>query len=165
MLVQEKEKVNSPIWMALSDWDINAELESDLAENIQAAFESMEQRSLIYKGSLTELNLDYAIRRVAGEPMQLMTHVKRFYLAMLCKSEKKVLGSLIDLLIILRYRGSPLLIRLIQEAEVLLGAPLCGTLKEITREKSASRIFELDVSGSILINGCSLPATYQKRKK
>ncbi|MGY8872667.1 MAG: hypothetical protein ACKVJE_19725 [Pseudomonadales bacterium] len=165
MLVQENKKVNSPIWMALSDWDINAELDSDLAENIQAAFESMEQKSLIYKGSLAQLNLEYATRTVASQPMELMVHVKRFYLAMLCKSDKKVLGALIDLLIILRYRGNPLLLRLIKEAEAILGASLCETLKTIAEDKTANGILKLDVSGSVLINGCSLPATYQKRDK
>ncbi len=164
MLAQENKTVNSPIWMALSDWDINEELDSDLAENIQAAFESMEQKSLIYKGTLPELNLNLAIRKVASQPMELMTHVKRFYLAMLCRSEKKVLGALIDLLIILRYKGNPLLLRLIKEAEAILGADLCKQLKAIAEDKTANGILQLDVSGSILINGCSLPATYQKKE-
>ena len=165
MLAQENETVNSPIWMALSDWDINAELESDLAENIQAAFESMEQKSLIYKGTLRELNLNLAVRKVASDPLELMAHVKRFYLAMLCRADKKVLGALIDLLIILRYKGNPLLLRLIKEAEAILGADLCKELKTIAEDKMANGILRLDVSGSILINGCSLPATYQKKEQ
>ncbi|WP_143773587.1 hypothetical protein [Neptunomonas antarctica] len=155
--------MNSPIGIALSDWDLNSEIESDLADNIQAAFESMELKSLIYKGSLRLQNLDYAIRQVANQPQELMAHVKRFYLAMLCRSESKVQGALIDLMIVLRYKGAPLLIRLINEAEVILGSSLCDQLKNIAQNKSANGILLLDVSCSVLINGRSLPATYKKK--
>jgi hypothetical protein len=165
MLEQKSENDNSSIWMALSDWDINAELESDLAENIQASFESLEQKGLIYKGSLPKHNLSLAIRKVAKNPTDLGAHVKRFYLAMLCRSKKKVLGALIDLMIILRYRGNPLLLRLIKEAEVMLGSDLCEQLIGITAEKTANGILKLDVSHSILINGCSLPAVYRKQQR
>ena len=163
MLEQKNENDNSSIWMALSDWDINAELESDLAENIQAAFESLEQKSLIYKGVLPKHNLNLAIRKVGATPTDLGAHVKRFYLAMLCRSKKKVLGALIDLMIILRYRGNPLLLRLINEAEVMLGSDLCAQLATIVADKTANGIFRLDVSNSILINGCSLPAVHRKK--
>jgi hypothetical protein len=163
MRLQNEDEMNSPIGMALSDWDLNSEIESELAENIQAAFESMEQKDLIYKGSLRSKNLDYAIRHVANQPQQLMAHVKRFYLAMLCRSESKVQGALIDLMIVLRYKGNPLLIRLINEAAVLLGTSLCDQLKSIAQNKTANGILLLDVSCSILINGRSLPATYKKK--
>lgn len=165
MLEQEKQKDSSPIWLALSDWDINAELESNIAENIQAAFESMERKNLIYRGALPEHNLNLAIRKVAAKPTDLEAHVKRFYLAMLCRSEKKVLGALIDLLIILRYRGNPLLLRLIKESDLILSSDVCAQLKKIATDKTANGILKLDVSNSILIDGCSLPAIYRKGQR
>lgn len=165
MAIKEKKVVNSPVWMALSDWDINTELESSLAENIQAAFESMEQKKLIYTGTLPEMNLQLAIRRVANNPVKLRVHVKRFYLAILCRSEKKLLGALIDLLIALRSRGKPLSLRLIEEAGIILGASLCEQLKKIVEDQSLKGILELDFSGSVLMNGCSLPVIYPNKEQ
>lgn len=165
MLLQDNENTNDPKLKALSEWGVNTELHSHLAENIQAAFESIEQKNLIYKGNLVELNLGFATRKVASHPTELMAHVKRFYLAMLCRSENKVMGSLIDLLIILRFKGNPLLLRLIKEAEVILGADLCVQLKTIAEDKTANGVLQLDISESVLMDGCSLPATYRKKEQ
>lgn len=162
---RSSENLDSQILMALSDWDLNSEIESDLADSIQSAFESMEQSQLIYRGSLLKQNLEYFSRRVAKDPSDLTSHVKRFYLAMLLRSEKDVLGALVDLIIMLRFKGGVLIERLIHEAEAILNTDIRKELLGVLENKSANKVLGLDTSKSVLINGCCLPAVYKKRGK
>ncbi len=155
--------VNSQIWMALSDWELNAEIDGQQADKIQSAFEFAGQKSLIYKGELPHENLKCAIRVVAKNPLDLNAHVKRFYLSILCRSADATLGALIDLMIILRFRGDALLLRLISEAEVLIGQSLANQLKDIVVTQAVSRLPTLQTSHSVLINGTSMPAFFKKR--
>ena len=165
MHLKEDSKVNSQIWMAISDWDLNEELEGDLADRIQAAFETSEQKSLIYQGSVPKYALTNLTRLVATHPQDLKCHVRRFYLAMIHGSKSKVLGALIYLMIMLRYKGNALSLRLIRQAEPLLGAELSDNLSEIIASKRINQIVNLDVRHSVLINGRSLPAAAVSSKK
>ncbi|RVU31051.1 hypothetical protein [Neptunomonas marina] len=162
-LKDENSGNESQIWMALSDWDLNSELESELADKIQSAFESADQDTLIYKGSLPTLSHRQYVRKVSREPLNLTAHVRRFYLAMVCGDKDNTVGALIDLVIILRYRGRALVERLISEAEQLIGPETTEQLKEIAQAKSVNRVLSLDVSRSVLVNGCSLPMAYKKK--
>lgn len=153
---------DSQLWAALSDWELNEELESELADRIQATFESVNQKQMIYRGALPKEALFCFARQVAAHPENLSAHVKRFYLAMLNRSKEKVLGALIDLIIILRFKGDTLTSRLIGEAEPLLGQDAVEQLRGILKDKSAKRVLDLDVSESVLVNGRSLPAVYKK---
>lgn len=162
---RSNEDLDSQILMALSDWDLNSEIESDLADSIQSAFESMEQSQLIYRGSLLKQNLEYFSRRVAKDPSDLTSHVKRFYLAMLSRSENNVLGALVDLIIMLRFKGDVLVTRLINESSPVLKDDTQKKLLGVLEDKSAKRILGFDTSKSVLINGCCLPAVYKKHGK
>lgn len=155
--------VNSQIWMALSDWELNAEIDGEHADRIQSAFDFSAQKSLIYKGKLTRASLYCAQRAVARDPLDLNAHVKRFYLAMICRSKDAVIGALIDMMIILRFRGDSLSLRLINEAEALIGHALSSELRDIVVSQSTSRLVNLDTSHSVLINGNSMPAVFKKK--
>lgn len=165
MHLKEDSKVNSQIWMAISDWDLNEEIDSPLADRIQAAFESNEPGALIYQGNLPELALLNIRRRVAAHPDDLKNHVKRFYLAMINRCAAEVTGALIDLVIMLRYRGNALSLRLIRESTPLLGEELTTRLQAIVEARQINQVVQFDTSRSVLVNGMALPAVYKKEAK
>jgi len=154
---------DSHIWRAISDWDLNEELESGLADSIQSTFESLDQKSLIYKGERPELGLKQICRHVARQPDDLPSHIKRFYLAMQTKSIPNVEGALVDLIIILRFHGKSLSERLVRESLPLLGKEKTDTYMSIVNDKTVNSVLKMDVSHSILVNGNSLPATFKKK--
>lgn len=153
---------DSQIWMALSDWSLNAELEGAHADTIQAAFESQDSSSLIYRGAFPALQLRIARRQVAAKPLELKMHVRRVYLAIRCNNKPQVIGALIDLLIVLRFSKSALFQRLVQQAAPLLDTP--ETLMNIEKPVSAAFLAGFDTSCSVLMNGNTLPALYKKKK-
>lgn len=154
---------DSQIWMALSDWTLNAELDSVHADTIQAAFESQDSNSLIYRGAFPALQLKIACRQVAAKPLELKMHVRRVYLAIRCRNSAQVYGALIDLLIVLRFSKSALFQRLVEQAAPLLGDDAKGLL-HINKPVSAAFLAGFDTSCSVLINGNTLPALYKKKK-
>jgi hypothetical protein len=153
------------IWKALSDWDLNEELDSHVAERIQSAFAAVELRALIYKGELPESVLKQLKRNVAKDPEVLQNHVKRFYLALRLQKAAEVHGALIDLMIVLRFHGKSLAERLIKEAATLITEQKANEYIEILNEKTAQRLLSLDVEHSLLIDGNTLPAVFRKRER
>jgi ribosomal protein S21 len=153
------------IWKALSDWDLNEELDSHVAERIQSAFAAEDLHALIYKGEHPDTVLKHLKRKVAKAPEVLQNHVKRFYLALRLKKETEVHGALIDLMIVLRFHGKSLAERLIKEAQVLITEPKADEYIEILNEKTAQRLLGLDVEHSLLIDGTTLPAVFKKRDR
>jgi ribosomal protein S21 len=153
------------IWKALSDWDLNEELDSHVAVKIQSAFAAEELHALIYKGEHPDTVLKQLKRNVAKAPEILQNHVKRFYLAMRLKEEAEVHGALIDLMIVLRFHGKSLAERLIKEATALISDQKANEYIEILNEKTAQRLLSLNVEHSLLVDGNTLPAVFKKRDR
>jgi len=162
--IDNKSATESHIWRAISDWDLNEELESSLADSIQSTFDSLDQKALIYKGKHPELGLKQMCRHIARKPDDLPSHIKRFYLAMQTRSIAQVEGALVDIIIILRFHGKSLSERLIRESLPLLGQEKVEVFTSIVNDKTVNAVLNMDVSFSVLVNGNSLPATFKRKE-
>lgn len=143
----------SQIWAALSDWELDAELDGDKTKLIQAAFESLNQRQLIYRGEQGERNLYFYTRDVARHPRSLKAHVRRIYAATALGARDELVGALIDVLWVLRDKGPMLRRRLFDQVESILPKRARAVLEEVVASGDHKKLLVLPVDKAVLVNG------------
>ncbi len=145
--------MNSPIWAAISGWEINAELEGLNALHIETLFTALEGKGLIYDGPHKSVLLHHCTRLVAATPNNLRAHVQRVYLAILCHDRMALTGALVDLFLVLEERGSALRQRLLEQAEPLLRRDDLAIFKQIAISNQLELLLKVQTQHSRLCNG------------
>lgn len=143
----------SQIWAALSDWELDAELDGDKTRLIQAAFESLNQSQLIYRGEQGERNLYFYTRDVARHPRSLKAHVRRIYTATALGQREELVGALMDVFWILRDKGPSLRRRLFEQVEGMLPKRARIVLQEVAESGEYKKLLTLPVDKTVLVNG------------
>ena len=146
--------MNSPIWAAVSGWELNAELEGLNALNIETLFTALEGKGLIYDGPHKSVLLHHFNRLVASSPNNLRSHVQRVYLSVLCHDGVELTGALMDLFMILEERGLALKQRLLDQGATLLNPDDLKLFKVVIAESDNSKLLSLNSQKSVLCNGC-----------
>ena len=145
--------MNSPIWAAVSGWELNAELEGLNALNIETLFTALEGKGLIYDGPHKSVLLHHYNRLVASAPNNLRSHVQRVYLSVLCQDGVELTGALMDLFLILKERGQALKQRLLDQGAPLLNPDDLELFKLVIEEGDNTRLLSLNPQKSVVING------------
>jgi hypothetical protein len=145
--------VNSPIWAAVSGWELNAELEGPNALNIETLFVALEGKGLIYDGPHKSILLNHYNRLVAANPNNLRHQVQRVYLAILCHEADELIGALIDLFITLDERGKGLKVRLLEQGASLLREEDLSVFNDILGQGEKRKLLQLNKQKSVLCNG------------
>ncbi|RTE67612.1 hypothetical protein EH243_01300 [Amphritea opalescens] len=145
--------MNSPIWAAVSGWELNAELEGPNALNIETLFIALEGKGLIYDGPHKSILLQHYNRFVAANPNNLRHQVQRVYLAILCHDSDELVGALVDLLITLDGRGKALQQRLLEQGESLLSEADLALFKDSVAQGDNQQLLSLNKPKSVLCNG------------
>mgnify|MGYP006929323918 CR=1 FL=1 len=145
--------MNSPIWAAVSGWELNAELEGMSALNIETLFTALEGKGLIYDGPHKSVLLHHFTRLVASEPNNLRSHVQRVYLSILCHDAAELPGALSDLFLILGNKGLPLRKRLIEQAAPLLRQDDMALFQQLNESEEMDLLLQLNSPRSVLCNG------------
>ncbi len=145
--------MNSPIWAAVSGWELNAELEGLNALNIETLFTALEGKGLIYDGPHKSVLLHHYNRLVASAPNNLRSHVQRVYLSVLCQDGVELTGALMDLFLILEQRGMALKQRLLEQGAPLLNPDDLELFKLVIEEGDNTRLLSLSPQKSVVING------------
>ncbi|WP_432473478.1 hypothetical protein [Amphritea sp. HPY] len=146
--------MNSPIWAAISGWELNAELEGMSALNIETLFTALEGKSLIYDGPHKSVLLHHFTRLVASQPNNLRSHVQRVYLSILCHDAAELSGAISDLFQTLNGRGQALRKRLLNQAAPLLRADELALLRQIDETGELNLLLKIQSQRSMLCNGC-----------
>ncbi|WP_299196951.1 hypothetical protein [uncultured Amphritea sp.] len=145
--------MNSPIWAAVSGWELNAELEGLNALNIETLFTALEGKELIYDGPHKSVLLHHFSRLVASRPNNLRSQVQRVYLSILCHDEAELTGALLDLYLTLDGRGLALRKRLLDQGAEMLRKEELDLFSEILADGDNSRLLQLSKQKSVLCNG------------
>ncbi len=145
--------MNSPIWAAVSGWELNAELEGLNALNIETLFTALEGKELIYDGPHKSVLLHHFNRLVASRPTNLRSQVQRVYLSILCHDEAELTGALFDLYLTLDGRGLALRKRLLEQGAGMLREEELELFKAILSDGDNSRLLQLSKQKSVLCNG------------
>lgn len=145
--------MNSPIWAAVSGWELNAELEGLNALNIETLFAALEGKELIYDGPHKSVLLHHFSRLVASRPNNLRSQVQRVYLSILCHDEGELTGALLDLFLTLDSRGVALRKRLLEQGAVMLKTENLDLFNEVLKDGDNSRLLQLTKQKSVLCNG------------
>ncbi|WP_428035787.1 hypothetical protein [Amphritea sp.] len=145
--------MNSPIWAAVSGWELNAELEGLNALNIETLFTALEGKELIYDGPHKSVLLHHFSRLVASRPTNLRSQVQRVYLSILCHDEAELTGALFDLYLTLDGRGLALRKRLLEQGAGMLREEELELFKAILSDGDNSRLLQLSKQKSVLCNG------------
>lgn len=145
--------MNSPIWAAVSGWELNAELEGLNALNIETLFTALEGKGLIYDGPHKSVLLHHFNRLVASTSNNLRSHVQRVYLSVLCHDGVELTGALMDLFLILEGRGLALRQRLLDQGAPLLNPDDLELFKAVMDDGDNSRLLSLNSQKSVLCNG------------
>lgn len=149
--------MTSQIWAALSDWELDAELNSDKTQRIQAAFEALSQDDLIYRGVQSERNLYHYTRFVAGNPHSLKNHVRRIYMATALGKRDELAGALMDLLWILDKKGPTLRKRIFEQVSAMLAPRARKVISHAIEADDRRMLLELPVDRAVVVNGQFLP--------
>jgi len=145
--------VNSPIWAAVSGWELNAELEGLNALNIETLFTALEGKELIYDGPHKSVLLHHFTRLVASRPNNLRSQVQRVYLSILCHDEAELAGALLDLYLTLDGRGLALRKRLLEQGAKMLREEELDLFNQILTDGDNSRLLQVNKQKSVLCNG------------
>jgi len=145
--------VNSPIWAAVSDWELNAELEGLNALHIETLFTAMEGKGLIYDGPHKSVLLHHCTRLVACSPNNLRAQVQRVYLAILCDDGVELTGALMDLFLVLEDRGYGLRKRLVEQAAPLLRSSDLVVFNQVLENNQLNQLLNVQKQRSMLCNG------------
>lgn len=145
--------MNSPIWAAVSGWELNAELEGLNALNIETLFTALEGKGLIYDGPHKSVLLHHFSRLVASQPDNLRCHVQRVYLSILCHDGDELTGALLDLFLVLEKRGLALRQRLVEQGSPLLRENDLGLLQQALEADEVGPLLQLHKQRSVLCNG------------
>ncbi|GGK82521.1 hypothetical protein [Amphritea balenae] len=145
--------MNSPIWAAVSGWELNAELEGLNALNIETLFTALEGKGLIYDGPHKSVLLHHFSRLVASQPNNLRSHVQRVYLSILCHDAAELTGALLDLFLTLKDRGQALRERLVEQGSPLLRQEDLELIKLSIEQNDSSLLLQLNMQNSVLCNG------------
>ena len=145
--------MNSPIWAAVSGWELNAELEGLNALNIETLFTALEGKGLIYDGPHKSVLLHHFSRLVASQPNNLRSHVQRVYLSILCHDATELTGALLDLFLTLKDRGQALRERLVEQGSPLLRQEDLELIKLSIEQDDNSLLLQLNMQNSVLCNG------------
>ncbi len=145
--------MNSPIWAAVSGWELNAELEGLNALNIETLFTALEGKELIYDGPHKSVLLHHFTRLVASRPNNLRSQVQRVYLSILCHDEAELAGALLDLYLTLDGRGLALRKRLLEQGAKMLREEELDLFNQILTDGDNSRLLQVNKQKSVLCNG------------
>ena len=146
--------MNSPIWAAVSGWELNAELEGINALNIETLFTALEGKGLIYDGPHKSVLLHHYRRLVATSSNNLRCHVQRVYLSILCHDGAELTGALVDLFLTLGDRGLALRKRLVEQGSPLMRQDDLALFNQVMdQEEGAALLLGLNKQQSVLCNG------------
>ncbi|MGB0468817.1 MAG: hypothetical protein ACPGF7_14990 [Pontibacterium sp.] len=145
--------MTSPIWAALSDWELDAELSSAKTDGIQAAFEVLTQDGLIYRGEQCERNLYHYTRFVAGAPYALKAHIRRIYLATALGKKDELAGAMIDVLWVLDKKGAGLRLRIYDQVSAMLTPHARKTIGRAIELNDRTLLLDLPIDKAVLVNG------------
>lgn len=145
--------MNSPIWAAVSGWELNAELEGLNALNIETLFTALEGKELIYDGPHKSVLLHHFNRLVASRPNNLRSQVQRVYLSILCHDEAELTGALLDLYLTLDGKGLALRKRLLEQGADLIREEDLQVFKATLVDGDNHRLLQLSKQKSVLCNG------------
>ncbi|SEQ36270.1 hypothetical protein SAMN03080615_01214 [Amphritea atlantica] len=145
--------MNSPIWAAVSGWELNAELEGLNALNIETLFTALEGKELIYDGPHKSVLLHHFNRLVASRPNNLRNQVQRVYLSILCHDEAELTGALLDLSLTLEGKGQALRKRLLEQGADLIRKEDLELFQEALADGDNYRLLQLNKQKSVLCNG------------
>jgi len=145
--------VSSQIWAALSDWELDAELNSNKTQRIQAAFEALNQDNLVYRGQQSERNLYHYTRFVAGNPTSLKAHVRRIYMATALGMREELSGALMDLLWVLDQNGPTLRRRIFEQVSAMLPPRSKRVISRAIEANDRKLLLELPIDRAVLVNG------------
>lgn len=145
--------MTSPIWAALSDWELDAELNSDKTDRIQAAFEAVGQEGLIYRGDQSARNLYHYTRFVARNPESLKTHVRRIYMATALAEREELAGAMIDVLWVLGRKGPALKRRLFDQISAMLSPRARKVISRAIEAEDHKLLLELPIDRAVIVNG------------
>lgn len=151
--------MNSPIWDALADWELNADFDSPNTSRIQAAFDAQHSKYLIYKGHQGKRILYHFTRMVAADPDSLRLHTKRIYLSIACFHRDSLEGAFADFLLVLGNRGPKLRQRLFEQARAVMKPKVRNIIQRAIEEDDLSELSKLSTKHSVLINGRFQPAS------
>ncbi len=150
--------MNSPIWDALSDWELNADFDSPNTGRIQAAFDAQHPRYLIYRGKQGKRILYHFTRMVAAEPDELRLHTKRIYLSIACFDSEALEGAFTDFLLVLGKKGPLLRKRLFEQARSVMKPEVRNIIERAIEEDDLTALNKLSTKHSVLMNGRFQPA-------
>lgn len=145
--------MSSQIWAALSDWELDAELNSNKTHRIQAAFEALSQDNLIYRGAQSERNLYHYTRFVAGNPHSLKNHIRRIYTATALGLRDELAGAMMDLLWILDAKGPTLRKRIFEQVSAMLTPRARKVIAHAIERDNRRLLLELPVDKAVVVNG------------
>lgn len=145
--------MSSQIWAALSDWELDAELNSNKTHRIQAAFEALSQGSLIYRGAQSERNLYHYTRFVAGNPYSLKHHVRRIYAATALGLRDELAGAMMDLLWILGTKGPTLRRRIFEQVSEMLTPRARKVIARAIEQNDRRCLLEMPAEKAVVVNG------------
>ncbi|MBN0989106.1 hypothetical protein [Amphritea pacifica] len=145
--------MNSPIWAAVSGWELNAELEGLNALNIETLFTALEGKELIYDGPHKSVLLHHFNRLVASRPNNLRNQVQRVYLSILCHDEAELTGALLDLSLTLEGKGQALRKRLLEQGADLIRKEDLELFQAALADGDNYRLLQLNKQKSVLCNG------------
>ncbi|KXJ56731.1 MAG: hypothetical protein AXW15_14140 [Neptuniibacter sp. Phe_28] len=151
--------MNSPIWDALADWELNSDFDSPNTGRIQAAFDAQHPRYLIYKGHQGKRILYHFTRMVAAEPDKLRLHTKRIYLSIACYDSEALEGAFADFLLVLGKKGATLRKRLFEQAKTVMKPDVRKIIERAINEDNLEGLSKLSTKHSVLINGRFQPAS------
>lgn len=145
--------MSSPIWAAVSGWELNAELEGLNALNIETLFTALEGKELIYDGPHKTVLLHHYNRLVAATPNNLKRQVQRVYLSILCHDSAEFRGALLDLYLTLGDRGKALRKRLLEQGAALLQEDDRAVFYAVLEQDDNTELLQLNKQQSVLSNG------------
>ena len=151
--------MNSPIWDALADWELNSDFDSSNTSRIQAAFDAQHPRYLIYKGHQGKRILYHFTRMVAAEPDKLRLHTKRIYLSIACYDSDALEGAFADFLLVLGEKGFTLRKRLFDQAKSVMKPDVRNIIQCAIDENDLTGLSKLSSKYSVLIDGRFQPAS------
>ncbi len=144
--------MNSPLWAALSDWELNADFDHENTDRIQSAFAVAAQPRLIYRGDQCPRHLYHVTRITAGRPQRLSLHVRRIYLAMAANDRDQLAGALIDFYWILDGRGRALQARILGQVEPMLPGRVVQVLRQVVQSGHRQLLLELPLQHTVVAN-------------
>lgn len=151
--------MNSPIWDALADWELNSDFDSPNTGRIQAAFDAQNPSYLIYKGHQGKRILYHFTRMVAAEPDSLRLHTKRIYLSIACYDRDALEGAFADFLLVLGKKGPTLRKRLFEQAKSVMTPQVRNIIQRAIEDDDVGVLSSLSTKHSVLINGRFQPAS------